>query len=468
MGILLVSGNMYEIISAYELPKVNFYNTSTLMLEDTAAYLDTVPRAYEAVVIMDDALSSRHDQNVSRLSELLQKLTPIRGESPVPVVLLTRDLQWKKECSGLTAQYPNLHLELHPYARPTVSLIQELLRRYSRRQPPSPSSWFRQTTGKAEAPRPSATETQQDAQAASSKKPSFLDRLRSKPKAESKRTATDSMDKAFERVSRGMSRVVAMTGHRGSGVTSSLVNVASEASKRGLSVMMIDLDIDYRTTNLYFNRFHEQTQRDEAMNASLIRTLARPQDHMITACHLKDELWLTSLGYSFQDRLLFGQYVNAGKLISLLSVLRSRFNLILIDMPMNVLGSFQEALIHIDTVGLCASNNIYSVITTLRNMEAALDKESIAYLNAKSKLLVTRYNDRSRFQNELFTPETVSKVMTSGLLDTFMYEVKVAGYVPYTEQFDAQIESDLPIVFSSRDHEQAYGNILLRLMEGTK
>ncbi|MFD1775287.1 hypothetical protein [Paenibacillus rhizophilus] len=50
---------------------------------------------------------------------------------------------------------------------------------------------------------------------------------------------------------RGIGRIVAVTGHRGCGITSTAVNVASEAGKRGLSALIVDMNIDYRSANMY-------------------------------------------------------------------------------------------------------------------------------------------------------------------------------------------------------------------------
>ena len=135
-------------------------------------------------------------------------------------------------------------------------------------------------------------------------------------------------------------------------------------------------------------------------------------------------------------------------------------------MPLNLLGKFNEIMIHMDSFGLCVPNNLYSVLSTLKNVEGTLDREKIAYLNAKSKVIVTKYNDRSRFQGDIFTPDKVCELMVSGLLESFTYEMKVAGHVSYNNDFDTQIETDVPLVYTNKDHERAYGNILLRLLEG--
>src|SRR5690606_16073067 len=182
--------------------------------------------------------------------------------------------------------------------------------------------------------------------------------------------------------------------------------------------------------------------------------------------NIQDQLWLTSLGYSFNDRKLMEQFYNSEKLVGLISVLRTKFNLVLLDMPLDLLRSFQETMIHIDVFGLCIPNNLHAVLSTARNVEVVLDREKASYFNAKSKVIVTKYNDRSRFQGALFAPEKVSEILASGISDSFQYEMKTAGVVPYSDAFDAQIETDIPVTNTGAEFEKAFGQMLLRLMEG--
>jgi septum formation inhibitor-activating ATPase MinD len=152
----------------------------------------------------------------------------------------------------------------------------------------------------------------------------------------------------------------------------------------------------------------------------------------------------------------------------MLSVLRSKFNLIILDIPLDLLKRFKEVLIHIDVFGLCVSNNLYSVLSSLRNMEVVLKKEHMSYVNIKSKLLITKYNNRARFHEKIFTQEKVCELITSGLSEYFTNQISSAGIIPYSQEFDLQIEKDIPIINVIKDFEEAFGNILLRLMEGAK
>ncbi|HQD29622.1 serine/threonine-protein kinase [Acetivibrio saccincola] len=298
----------------------------------------------------------------------------------------------------------------------------------------------------------------------SKKKKRILNPFKLKSNGQEKISSIDELKRLFESINKNTSKVIAITGHRGSGVTSSVVNLACVAAKNDFNTIIVDMDIDYRSTNMYFNSFHEKTKKDEEINASLIRTLAKPENYMTTAFNIKNNLWLTSLGYRFYDKNLIDKFFNSLKVISMLSVLRNKFNLIIIDIPLDLLKNFREILIHIDRFGLCVSNNLYSVLSSLRNMEVVLEKEHISYINAKSKLLITKYNNRSRFHEKIFTQEKVCELITSGLSEHFTNQISSAGIIPYSQEFDLQIEKSTPVINTVKDFEEVYGNILLRLI----
>lgn len=461
MRLLLIAGGYGTVARQYIDSITEVINDTELTLAEAVRYVaDTAPDP-EGILITDEALSMQNERDRRNLEALMSALAALRP-TPVPVILITLD-SWKvQEWENQRAKYPQIGIIVSEYIRVTPELFLEALRQtreFSGRkaQRPARSAEGRMLPG---------LEAGSSREGEPARK-SFLDRFRPKPKERQAPEPTDALTRELERISRGISRVVAVTGHRGSGVTSTAVNLASEAGRRGLSALIVDLDIDYRSTNMYFGKFHERTKRDEDINASLIRTLARPQDYTSTAFSIRENVWLTGLGYEFNDPKLIGQFVTEARLTGLLSLLRNRFNLIVLDLPLDLLREYLEIMIHIDSFGLCVPNDLYSVLSTLRNVENSLPKEQAVYLNAKSKLVVTKYNDRSRFQGESFTPEAVSRVLTSGLMEDFTYEMKVAGYVPYSSDFDSQIESDVPLVHSSVNYERAYGNILLRLLEGT-
>jgi len=274
------------------------------------------------------------------------------------------------------------------------------------------------------------------------------------------------LTREFENIGRAISRVIAITGHRSSGVTSTTVNLAYQASKRGLKTIIVDLDVEYRSINMYFNKYHETTLRDEIINSSLIRTLAKPQDYKTTSFCLNDNLWAISLGYNFSDIKLIKQFYNSTRLIGMLSVLKNNFNLVILDMPLDMLSTLSEVILHIYIFGLCVANNLYSILNTIRKLECVLDSEKMSFLKSKSLLIISKYNLKSKFNNNFFTPDKVNEILTSGLSNNFVGDMKIAGSIPYCDEFDKQIESDILISDTNTDLKENYTKTLIRLMGG--
>lgn len=454
MKILLVAGIMHRIISSYTIRKIDIVNSTGLRLRDALDFLRDVSPAVEGILITDEAFSGETSQDKEDIAAILELLAA-NSTSSIRVRFVTRDVLKEAELNSLISRYGDIKFMVNDYVRAPASLFE---------------SAFTELMDKRTSSKPLEERVESRNNGEGEKKKSFFDRFRPKPKSvpDSEREATDALTNEINSISRGISRIVAVTGHRGSGLTSTSVNLACEANKRGLSAIILDMDAEYRSANMYFSGFHEMSKKNEDINASLIRTLARPQDYLTTAFNIKDNLWLAGLGYHFSDRMLMEQFYTSGKLVGLLSMLRSKFNIILLDMPMDLMRRFQEVMIHIDVFGLCVPNNLYSILSLLRNVEVTLNKEEASYLNAKAKVIVTQYNDRSRFQGEMFIPEKVAELMSSGLSDCFRYEMATAGHVPYSSQFDSQIETDIALVDSSKEYEKAFGQILLRLMEGAK
>lgn len=456
MKVLVLSGGFHRILLGYLSEKVQVVNPNGLSLRDVKEFLTRDNPAISGVLITDEAIGHQ-GQDQEDVHTLLEWVTANRG-SEVPVVWITRDPLKSVQFASIARRFGNLKW----ITCDAVRISPEVYHRAFEQLASAKEHRIHKHDKILHKEMPARSESGEQVE-----KRSFFDRFRSKPRNDSgAQQVTDQLTRELDRISRGISRTVAITGHRGSGLTSTAVNLASEASKRGLSTIIIDMDIKYRSTNMYFSRFQERTLKDEQVSASLIRTLARPQDYMTTAFNIKDNFWLSALGYSFNDYKLVDQFYTNEKLIGLISVLKTKFNLILLDMPMDLFRSFKDTMIHIDLFGLCVPNNLHAILSTIRNVEHVLNPAKASYLNAKSKVIVTKYNDRSRFQGDLFTADKVSEVLSSGLSDCFRYEMRIAGNVPYSFDFDSQIETDIPITNAGADFAKAYGNILLRLMEG--
>jgi cellulose biosynthesis protein BcsQ len=251
-------------------------------------------------------------------------------------------------------------------------------------------------------------------------------------------------------------------------VTSTAVNLAHIASSKGLSTMLIDLDVINCALNLYFNEYYEKAAKDRDIACSLIRNLAKPQDYKLNTYNKNNNLYMTTLAYSFRDKELLERFYTASRLVNMLAVFRKHFQLCLLDMPLAVLGGFGESIMYIDDFGLCVPNNLYSLTGALRSAQNLFTREEMESLFSKSKIIVSKFNDRSTLQDEFFSPERVCELLPE--LSDAHYEngLELAGIVPYTMDFDSQLETDIPIAGSNSQMEKAYTDILLRMIKGVR
>ncbi|MCL1905640.1 MAG: hypothetical protein FWG06_01380, partial [Clostridiales bacterium] len=230
---------------------------------------------------------------------------------------------------------------------------------------------------------------------------------------------------------------------------------------------LIDMDVYNRALNLYFGEYYENSAKDQDIACSLIRNLAKPQDHKLNT-YCKGNLYVTTLSYSFKDKELLERFYNGARLVNMLSVLRKHFQLCLLDMPLKILSRFAESIMFVDGFGLCVPNNLYSLTGILRNLQNLFAKEDMESLLSKSGIIVSKYNDRSTLAGEVFSPERVCELLGELSAPCQEKDFDLAGFIPYAPDFDSQLETDIPIAESDALMEKAYTDVLLRMIRGLR
>ncbi|GAE86922.1 hypothetical protein [Acetivibrio straminisolvens] len=263
-------------------------------------------------------------------------------------------------------------------------------------------------------------------------------------------------------VSKDFRKVIVVTGCRGAGVTSTVANLAIESSAQGLSTIVVDLDIDYRGINLYFSKFGDEVEYNPDLSYSLIRCIIKPDSYDINSCRINDNLFVTTLAYSISSKDKLLEIIDIKKLSAFINFLRLRFNVVLIDMPINTLSKYSQLLTQIDSIALCVNNNLYSAISTVRTVEDLFVKEDLVLFNVKSRPVLTKYNEANRHNGKTFTPELTCKIMCE--LGGYSSDLNPAGVVPYSREFDLQIDSGQKIVSTNKAYKNHYFTILKNLL----
>lgn len=431
MKIFLLAGKEHVCIAKIlqKARKTIVINKGAFTLCDAIEYLKEHPLTYDKVLLTDGALSASPDENERDLDALIELID-------TDVTIVTRDFLFRAPKSPI-------YVFVSSWLRATEADFEEALQ------------YAGKNLSRKNLEKEAAYTEEQKKQSVGKKKFSFSGSRNKKQEEE-----TDLAD-----ISLASSKAIVFTGHRGSGITSTAVNVAIAANRRGMRTILVDLDVDYRSINLYFSELYELAEEDDVVASSLIRLLAQPQSYQTTAINVGG-LWLTSLGYDFHDRRLLEQHFIESKIVGLITSLKHNFDLILIDFPLDGLTKYPAFLNSIDTFALCMENSIYSAFTTLRNIVMGFnDRESTPYFASKAKLVVTKYNDEAMYDDELITPERLSELIVSEeFCEDFSTDLPVAGSVPYITWFGKQIESDISVMDMDNQMKQAYDGILLRLL----
>ncbi|WP_027621888.1 AAA family ATPase [Acetivibrio clariflavus] len=235
---------------------------------------------------------------------------------------------------------------------------------------------------------------------------------------------------------RDLKRIVAITGHRGVGVTGTVANIASVASDNGLSVMVIDLDTVYRGINLFFSKFGDETEVNSELSYSLIRCLMNPESYDVNSCKINKNLSIITLGYSVSSKERIAEALQYKRIVSLISLLKHEYDLVLMDIPLEVFKTLPDLITQIDTIGLCINNSLYSVINTVRSLEESISKDSLLFA-AKSRVIISKYNESNRYKGKKFTPEFTCEILNH-LSGISKGEYKGAGIIPYSKDYDLQ------------------------------
>jgi len=437
--IVLVSGVRHKSYIKH-ITKYTPVNVKTeLFIDSLRDYLQQDNVVVDIIIITDGGLSLNPNNNIRIIEELVEN-TGLKNTS---FVVLTFDCYLKNEINKLSKV--NVIPTIFQRARdkdfttalkmsPNVEIVKE-------KSLPSPD--FKKVR----------TEETENKTSGIRKSFSFGG-MKKKPKTESD---------DFSTISRAHSRVVAFTGRAGVGITSSVLNVAYSAVTKGMRVIVLDLDIEYRAANLYLSKFCTLAEESEDISRSLIRTLANPHNYMETAVAVADNFWVASLGYDFDDNQAIENFFTEAKVTALVSALKSKFDYVFVDIPLQALSQIPGTIIHFDNIALCVENNLYSAVTTLRTLINNFNAEDIRYLNMKSKLVITKYNDESMYNDEILTPERLAELMTDNICDDFIDVLEIAGEIPYMVDFDRQIERDVLIYETSSLMMKSYDKVLTRL-----
>lgn len=237
--------------------------------------------------------------------------------------------------------------------------------------------------------------------------------------------------------------VIAVTGDRNMGVTSTAANLAEYCAGIGKTVLLVDLDIERKALSLMYPEFKDEEVRFTNTQLGLLTVLNNPdmiEDAMVI---VKDNLALISSSRSpefqvnnFANKSL-DQVINNANIITFLGVAKGLFDVIVIDFPLEQLENYIETSIMVDKFVVCmentlyASDNFFSVgVQKLIDRNEALAKSILD----KVCIVLTKFSDGSRCGDYIVDEEFVGEYIKENIYG----RLNVIGRITYKDVFYVQ------------------------------
>lgn len=257
--------------------------------------------------------------------------------------------------------------------------------------------------------------------------------------------------------------VVAFTGDRQSGISTTIANTATILAKSGLNVLIIDLDQRRRFQTQIFKNFENDVQIESRVANGLYVTLANPKNLEDVVAVVADNLSLLSLSQSV-DRTIerfanrpIEQLYTASSLVTLLSFAKSVYDVVLIDFPFDELPKVGSCLSYVDRVVLCTPNTEYSLDNLFEiEIPSLLFKNDLVghTLMSKAQILLTKYSKHSKILGKEATPQRIEKILFD--IDDPIYHVEVIGAIPFTYEYENQFDTNKRIVQTDKQFAEYF------------
>lgn len=261
--------------------------------------------------------------------------------------------------------------------------------------------------------------------------------------------------------------VIAVTGDRQSGVSTTVANMSEVYASNGNSVLIIDLDIKRRFQTVLYKSYEEAIQLESRVAHGLLVSLINPRNLEEVAAVVSDNIALLSISQDIERDISrfanrpFDKVFSGAGMVNLLSFAKSMFDVVILDMPFESVKQVGECLSYVDKVITCVPNTEYHLDQFIGvNVDELLNNNEISAntLMSKNKLLLTKYNNTSKMYGKEMTEEFIMNLLSN--LEESIYHLEVVGRVPYTESYEKQFERGNKIVNDGNDFKEYFEDFM--------
>lgn len=264
--------------------------------------------------------------------------------------------------------------------------------------------------------------------------------------------------------------VIAVTGDRQSGVSTTVANMARMYADNGKKVLIVDLDIKRRFQTIIFRDYEEAIKNESRVSHGLLVTLINPSNLSDVVAVVDEGIGLISVSQSVERDIKrfankdFKEVYSGGNIVSLLGYSKSLYDVVLVDMPYDVVKEVGECLSYVDRVVMCVPNTEYHFdnLINIDIVDIGLDNDLVANtLLSKSKILLTKYNNLSTMFGKEMTPKFVEDLLYS--IDDVRFKIDILGEIPYNKVYEEQFRKGKRIVSMDTGMKMKFEDFMLKL-----
>ncbi len=254
------------------------------------------------------------------------------------------------------------------------------------------------------------------------------------------------------------SKVIGFSGYSGAGTTSTAANIAYLASVIGIKTVLLDLDFEKRGQNIYYAKFGQEVDANRLIEDSILRNLKRPDDFEKNSCRINENLFVSTLSYSFELPQKTGnKLITENALALFFHVLKERANLVVLDVPLSSLEKFEGLSSYVDRFGFCVNNTLYSLISSA-NVLSNMPKQDALFFR-KMSLVGTKFNLESTYNGKPFSLDICLELFES-MMEKTDHGFDVRGSINFLAEFDKLLDSQKRLISYSKNIKKDYIDLL--------
>lgn len=244
------------------------------------------------------------------------------------------------------------------------------------------------------------------------------------------------------------SKTILFTGDRRSGVSTVVSNLAEQASRDGLYVLVIDLDHDRRGQSINFPINCDPN--DVRMTLSLYHAIKNASNISDYAIPLNDNLSMLGTSMMAEDSTIMHQHCDDASLRSLLSVAMGMYDLVLIDCPFSKLKEYSCLVAMSNYIIHSMQTDSRSVINNLNMLTPDCFSNATDYSIYMSRVLLLLNCFKSHFNKGTeINEKTVLRYMMELTGDGMYNSLSVIGRIPEFNDYDEYMNNGKLLVMNS-------------------